>query len=236
MSACRASVESSAAGHRDQRHAQALEHRQDDGDLLALAAVGNRQHQVDRLDHAQVAVAGLGRMHEHRRRAGRGQRGGDLAADVAALAHAHHHHPAAHRQHQLPRRARKPRRCAPSGPAPRPLRCRRFPAPGAAPARRRTPCRLSGAGAHRWTCRVPWRDSIEPRRDSLGSMRAMSSLELTLLYLLAAVLGVVACRSLKLPPMLGYLVVGRADRPERAGAGARTPTACATWASSAWCS
>ncbi len=36
----------------------------------------------------------------------------------------------------------------------------------------------------------------------------MSSLELTLLYLLSAVLGVVACRSLKLPPMLGYLVVG----------------------------
>ena len=36
----------------------------------------------------------------------------------------------------------------------------------------------------------------------------MTSLELTLLYLLAAVLGVVLCRSLKLPPMLGYLVVG----------------------------
>ncbi|RZJ24405.1 MAG: potassium transporter, partial [Haliea sp.] len=36
----------------------------------------------------------------------------------------------------------------------------------------------------------------------------MSTLELTLLYLLAAVIGVVACRSLKLPPMLGYLVVG----------------------------
>ena len=36
----------------------------------------------------------------------------------------------------------------------------------------------------------------------------MTSLELTLLYLLAAVLGVVACRSMKLPPMLGYLVVG----------------------------
>ena len=36
----------------------------------------------------------------------------------------------------------------------------------------------------------------------------MTSLELTLLYLLAAVLGVVACRSLRLPPMLGYLVVG----------------------------
>jgi CPA2 family monovalent cation:H+ antiporter-2 len=36
----------------------------------------------------------------------------------------------------------------------------------------------------------------------------MSALELTLMYLLAAVLGVVACRSLKLPPMLGYLVAG----------------------------
>lgn len=36
----------------------------------------------------------------------------------------------------------------------------------------------------------------------------MNALELTLLYLLSAVLGVVACRSLKLPPMLGYLVVG----------------------------
>lgn len=36
----------------------------------------------------------------------------------------------------------------------------------------------------------------------------MSPLDLTLLYLLAAVLGVVACRYLKLPPMLGYLAVG----------------------------
>lgn len=36
----------------------------------------------------------------------------------------------------------------------------------------------------------------------------MSALEVTLLYLLAAVLGVVVCRSLKLPPMLGYLAVG----------------------------
>ncbi len=35
-----------------------------------------------------------------------------------------------------------------------------------------------------------------------------TTLELALLYLVAAVLGVVVCRSLKLPPMLGYLVVG----------------------------
>jgi monovalent cation:H+ antiporter-2, CPA2 family len=35
-----------------------------------------------------------------------------------------------------------------------------------------------------------------------------STLELVLLYLIAAVAGVVVCRSLKLPPMLGYLAVG----------------------------
>lgn len=36
----------------------------------------------------------------------------------------------------------------------------------------------------------------------------ISSLELVLLYLLAAVVGVVLCRLMKLPPMIGYLVVG----------------------------
>ncbi|MEN9670521.1 MAG: hypothetical protein RL018_798, partial [Pseudomonadota bacterium] len=36
----------------------------------------------------------------------------------------------------------------------------------------------------------------------------MTSLELTLLYLFAAVLGVIVCRTFKLPPMLGYLAVG----------------------------
>jgi CPA2 family monovalent cation:H+ antiporter-2 len=41
-----------------------------------------------------------------------------------------------------------------------------------------------------------------------------TTLELVLLYLVAAVTGVVACRLARLPPMLGYLVVG-ADRPER---------------------
>jgi CPA2 family monovalent cation:H+ antiporter-2 len=35
-----------------------------------------------------------------------------------------------------------------------------------------------------------------------------TTLELVLLYLVAAVLGVVVCRSLRLPPMLGYLVAG----------------------------
>ena len=41
----------------------------------------------------------------------------------------------------------------------------------------------------------------------------MSALELTLLYLLAAVLGVTLFRWLKLPPMLGYLAVGVAIGP-----------------------
>ncbi|MBB4842558.1 CPA2 family monovalent cation:H+ antiporter-2 [Paucibacter oligotrophus] len=36
----------------------------------------------------------------------------------------------------------------------------------------------------------------------------ISSLDLALLYLIAAVLSVVVCRSLKLPPMLGYLAAG----------------------------
>ena len=36
----------------------------------------------------------------------------------------------------------------------------------------------------------------------------MTSLDLTLLYLLAAVVGVVVCRQFKLPPILGYLAVG----------------------------
>jgi len=36
----------------------------------------------------------------------------------------------------------------------------------------------------------------------------MTSLDIALLYLVAAVLGVVGCRLAKLPPMLGYLIVG----------------------------
>ena len=41
----------------------------------------------------------------------------------------------------------------------------------------------------------------------------MTGLEITLLYLLAAVLGVVTCRYFQLPPMLGYLAVGVAVGP-----------------------
>src|SRR3954470_12105632 len=50
----------------------------------------------------------------------------------------------------------------------------------------------------------------------------MTTLELTLLYLLAAVLGVVVFRSLKLPPMLGYLVVGVLIGPHALALGAHS--------------
>ena len=56
--------------------------------FAGLARPRQRQHHVVAGDHAEVAVAGLGRMDEEGRRAGRGERGGDLAADMAALAHA----------------------------------------------------------------------------------------------------------------------------------------------------
>jgi CPA2 family monovalent cation:H+ antiporter-2 len=45
----------------------------------------------------------------------------------------------------------------------------------------------------------------------------MSSFDLTLMYLLAAVIGVVVCRSLKLPPMLGYLTAGVLIGPHALG-------------------
>ncbi|HSV69485.1 MAG TPA: monovalent cation:proton antiporter-2 (CPA2) family protein [Methylibium sp.] len=44
-----------------------------------------------------------------------------------------------------------------------------------------------------------------------------TTLDLTLLYLVAAVLGVVACRLLRLPPMLGYLAVGVLIGPNMLG-------------------
>ena len=53
----------------------------------------------------------------------------------------------------------------------------------------------------------------------------MSTLEITLLYLLAAVLGVVVCRSIKLPPMLGYLAVGVLIGPHALGLTPNSDTA-----------
>lgn len=50
----------------------------------------------------------------------------------------------------------------------------------------------------------------------------MTTLELTLVYLLAAVLGVVVFRFLKLPPMLGYLAVGVLIGPHALALGGNT--------------
>ena len=84
------------AGEGDQRNTQPLDARGRMVRISArLAGIGQRQHGVVARDHADVAVAGLGRVHEEGGGAGAGQRGGDLAADVAGFAHAGHDHPAA---------------------------------------------------------------------------------------------------------------------------------------------
>jgi CPA2 family monovalent cation:H+ antiporter-2 len=57
---------------------------------------------------------------------------------------------------------------------------------------------------HRRGCRRRAPHLVDPRL----SVPAFNALELTLLYLAAAVVGVSAFRSFGLPPMLGYLVVG----------------------------
>ena len=77
-----------ATGHGNQRHAQAFDDGQDGDQLVALATVGQAQHHVARLDHAQVAMAGFAWVHEHGGCAGGGQGGGNLGAHMAAFAHA----------------------------------------------------------------------------------------------------------------------------------------------------
>ena len=91
------------ARNSNQGHALPAEHRKNGREFFAFAAVGNCQHHVDGLHHAEVAMAGLGRMDKHSRRAGGGQRSGDLAADVATLAHAHDDDSAPTGQHQCHR-------------------------------------------------------------------------------------------------------------------------------------
>lgn len=62
-----------------------------------------------------------------------------------------------------------------------------------------------------------------------------SPLELTLVLLAAAVIGVVLFRMLQLPPMLAYLVVGVLIGPKATGL-SPIPPRRATWPSSGWCS
>ena len=82
------------AGHCDQPRALALDQRHDRQQFLGPSGVRKRDEYVVASDHAEVAMARLGRVDEERRRPGRGQGRGDLAGDVPRLAHAADHHAA----------------------------------------------------------------------------------------------------------------------------------------------
>ena len=75
-------------GHRDQADAEAARIVGEVFQLRRLARPGQRDDHVVVGDHAEVAVARFARMHEQRRRAGRGEGRGDLAPDMAGFAHA----------------------------------------------------------------------------------------------------------------------------------------------------
>ncbi len=88
------------AGHGDELGAAPLDERQDGGQLGRFARIGQGQHHVVMGDHAQVAMARLGRVDEVGRGAGGGQCGGNLAPDMAGFSHAGDHHAAAACQDQ----------------------------------------------------------------------------------------------------------------------------------------
>ena len=75
----------------------------DVGDLGRFAGIGDDDDHIALGHHAQIAVAGLGRVNELRGRAGAGEGRGDLASDMARFAHAGHDHPAARGQNGFDR-------------------------------------------------------------------------------------------------------------------------------------
>jgi len=81
-----------ATGHGNECDALALEDGQDGSKFVALAAVRNGEHQVHVFDHAQIAMAGLGRMDKQGRRACRSQGRRRLAPHMPTFAHAHDDH------------------------------------------------------------------------------------------------------------------------------------------------
>ena len=113
---------------------------------LQFRALARPRHGDDGVvlgDHAEIAVIGFRRMDEEGRRAGRGERGGDLGADMAAFADAGDDDAAVDRAKPCRRRGRKVRRgrCSALRQAPRrrPARWRPFSAP-----RRSRRCLSSG--------------------------------------------------------------------------------------------
>ena len=76
------------AGQGDDAHAGALENGQQVDELVRFAGVGQREDGVFGLEQAEVAVHGLGGVQNVGRRAGAGEGGGDLLADVEGFADA----------------------------------------------------------------------------------------------------------------------------------------------------
>ena len=178
-------------------------------------------HHVVAGDHAEVAVARFGRVNEERRRPGARERGSDLAPDVPRLADAADHDSAAAREDH-PQRveeafveargeggdglrldlqylAREPEGAIRHG-------------------------RLIGMSvAIRGSRYHPEKYSKRLRRPDRGGCAQPRpadmnhALELVLVLLASAVLVVVVFRTLHLPPLLGYLIVGVAIGPHALG-------------------
>ena len=81
------------ARHGDQRQAKPLDTRQQEGDFLGFAGIGDRQDHILAGDHPHVAMSCFAGVNEERRRPGARQGGGDLAAHVSGLAQADDHDP-----------------------------------------------------------------------------------------------------------------------------------------------
>ncbi len=82
------------AGHGDELRTHSPDQRQDRDDFLGLARVRDGEHQVLCRDHAEIAVTGLGGVHEKGGRAGAGERCGDLRRYMARFSHPCHDHAA----------------------------------------------------------------------------------------------------------------------------------------------
>ena len=64
------------------------------GEFRGFTGIGQRQHRIPGHHHAEIAVRCLGGVHEHGRRAGGSEGGGDLVGDVSRFAHARNDNPA----------------------------------------------------------------------------------------------------------------------------------------------
>lgn len=78
------------SGEHDEAGADALDDRQEPGELFGLAAIRQGDHHVVFRDSPQIAVDGFSRVDPVAGRAGRGERRRELLADEAGLAHPRH--------------------------------------------------------------------------------------------------------------------------------------------------